>query len=86
MARSKTITFSAKLTNGLHLEVTGIYTPPYGGSYDSPPESAEFHYNKVEFITGDVAELLDYIDWHLPPKTTMSEWMEELCEKNYFSE
>lgn len=86
MPRAKRITFSAKLSDKLHLEITGNYSPPYLGSWEDPPEPAEFEYDGIEFLMGDVVMLLDHIDNHLDNKMTISEWMQELCEENYIYE
>lgn len=81
--KPRTITFYAPLSDTLGLHITGRYTPPYQGSWEEPPEAAQFEYQKVEFDKGDVAELLDYIDNFVDNKTSMSEWMEQLGEKFY---
>jgi len=86
MPRPYHISFTAKLTDKLLIEVSGRYTPAYNGGWEDPPEPAEFEYQKVEFIVGDVVKLLDYIDDHLDCKKPISEWMEELCEENYIYE
>jgi len=83
MPRPYHISFTAKLTEKLIIEVSGKYYPAYNGGWEDPPEPAEFEYQKVEFIVGDVVKLLDYIDDHLPNTQTIAEWMEELCEKFY---
>lgn len=86
MAKPYRISFTAKITKDLHLEVKGTYIPAYHGGWEDPPEPAEFQYDGIEFLMGDVVMLLDHIDNHIDNKKTISDWMQELCEENYIYE
>lgn len=86
MAKPYRISFTAKITKDLQLEIKGRYTPAYHGSWEDPPEPAEFQYDGIEFLMGDVVMLLDHIDNHIDNKETISDWMQELCEENYIYE
>ena len=86
MAKPYHISFTAKITEQLLLEIKGRYTPPSHGGWEDPPEPAQFEYDGIEFLMGDVVMLLDHIDNHLDNKKTISDWMQELCEENYIYE
>jgi hypothetical protein len=50
---------TVKISIEIEVDVEGSYSPPSSGTWEQPPEYAEFEINKVLWQGVDIADMLD---------------------------